>query len=154
MRRPNRYLDTVSVTQWPMQVAFASSDYHHVDQHFGASTRLVVYGVKQDQVQLLRVAEFSAESGHQQEKIACRMAALEDCVTLYCLAIGDSVFRQLLEIGVRAIKVPQDTDIAHLLKQTQQHWSAAERQVTRHRRDPGRFDKLLAGDEWQEEDRP
>lgn len=152
MTSANRYLNTVSTTAWPMQVAFASSDYHHVDQHFGATPRLVVYGVKQEQVQLLRVAEFSVESGHIEEKIACRMAALEDCVTLYCVAIGEAVFRQLLQIGVRAVRVPEDTDIAQLLKQTQQHWSAAERQVTHRRRDPRRFEQLLAEPQWREDD--
>ncbi len=78
----NRQFDMVHADEWSMKVAFASSDYRHVDQHFGATPRLVVYGVKADRVTLLRVVEFPVASGHQTEKIAERIHALEDCVTL------------------------------------------------------------------------
>lgn len=93
----NRQFDMVHSDEWSMKVAFASSDYRHVDQHFGATPRLVVYGVKADRVTLIRVVDFSVENGHQTEKIARRIHALEDCVTLFCVAIGDAVFRQLLQ---------------------------------------------------------
>ena len=53
----NRQFDMVHADEWSMKVAFASSDYRHVDQHFGATPRLVVYGVKADRVTLLRVVE-------------------------------------------------------------------------------------------------
>ena len=38
----NRQFDMVHSDEWSMKVAFASSDYRHVDQHFGATPRLVV----------------------------------------------------------------------------------------------------------------
>lgn len=66
----NRQFDMVHSDEWSMKVAFASSDYRHVDQHFGATPRLVVYGVKADRVTLIRVVDFSVENGHQTEKIA------------------------------------------------------------------------------------
>ena len=47
----NRQFDMVHSDEWSMKVAFASSDYRHVDQHFGATPRLVVYGVKASRVQ-------------------------------------------------------------------------------------------------------
>jgi nitrogen fixation protein NifX len=55
----NRQFDMVHSDEWSMKVAFASSDYRHVDQHFGATPRLVVYGVKADRVTLIRVVDFS-----------------------------------------------------------------------------------------------
>jgi hypothetical protein len=55
----NRQFDMVHADEWSMKVAFASSDYRHVDQHFGATPRLVVYGVKADRVTLIRVVDFS-----------------------------------------------------------------------------------------------
>lgn len=152
MQHVNRYLSTISSAVWSMKVAFASSDYRHVDQHFGATPRLVVYGVKQNEVTLLRVVDFNVQHGHQAEKLTCRIDALQDCVTLYCVAIGDAVFRQLLQIGVRAVRVPEDTSIAGLLQQIQQCWYDAEPRMTRRQRDPGRFRQLLAEDEWHEED--
>ncbi len=118
----NRQFDMVHADEWSMKVAFASSDYRHVDQHFGATPRLVVYGVKADRVTLLRVVEFPVASGHQTEKIAERIHALEDCVTLFCVAIGEAVFRQLLQVGVRAERVPDQTTILGLLQEIQLSW--------------------------------
>lgn len=152
MQPVSRHLSTISSAVWSMQVAFASSDYHHVDQHFGATPRLVVYGVKQDQVRLLKVVDFNVQHGHQEEKLASRINALEECVTLYCVAIGDAVFRQLLQVGVRAVRVPPETSIAQLLQQIQQCWADSEQSSLRRQRDPNRFVHLLAETEWQDED--
>ncbi|WP_042861241.1 NifB/NifX family molybdenum-iron cluster-binding protein [Dickeya sp. NCPPB 3274] len=152
MQHVNRHLSAISAGVWSMKVAFASSDYHHVDQHFGATPRLVIYGVKEDQVTLLKVVDFNVRYGHQEDKLTCRIDALEDCVTLYCVAIGDAVFRQLLQVGVRAVRVPADTPIAQLLQQIQQCWHDGEPRVARRQRDPNRFERLIAEQEWSEED--
>ncbi|ACS84310.1 MULTISPECIES: NifB/NifX family molybdenum-iron cluster-binding protein [Musicola] len=152
MPHVNRHLSTISSAVWSMKVAFASSDYHHVDQHFGATPRLVIYGVKQHEVTLLHVVDFNVQYGHQEDKLACRIDALEDCVTLYCVAIGDTVFRQLLQVGVRAVRVPVDTPIALLLQQIQQFWADTEQRVVRRQRDPDRFARLIAEREWSEGD--
>lgn len=152
MQPVSRHLSTISSAVWSMQVAFASSDYHHVDQHFGATPRLVVYGVKQDQVRLLKVVDFNVQHGHQEEKLASRISALEECVTLYCVAIGDAVFRQLLQVGVRAVRVPPETSIAQLLQQIQLCWADSEQSTRRRQRDPDRFVHLLTETEWQDED--
>ena len=135
-----------------MKVAFASSDYHHVDQHFGATPRLVVYGVKEDDVTLLRVVDFTVLAGHQTEKITSRISALEDCVTLYCVAIGETVFRQLLQIGVRAVRVPEDTPIIGLLQEIQHYWYDKEQRKSTRLRDPNRFSQLLLESQWQDDD--
>lgn len=90
--------------------------------------------------------------GHQADKLTCRIDALEDCVTLYCVAIGDAVFRQLLQVGVRAVRVPADTPIAQLLQQIQQCWHDDEQRVARRQRDPDRFERLIAEQQWSEED--
>ncbi|KAA8996870.1 nitrogen fixation protein NifX [Affinibrenneria salicis] len=153
MQHVSRRLSAISSAQWSMKVAFASSDCHHVDQHFGAASRLLIYGVKQNQVMLLKVIDFNVLHGHQADKLACRIAALEDCVTLFCVAIGDTVFRQLLQVGVRAVRVQAATPIARLLQQIQQHWTASEQLVPRRRhRDPRRFERLMAEEQWREED--
>ncbi|QOV66109.1 NifB/NifX family molybdenum-iron cluster-binding protein [Kosakonia pseudosacchari] len=150
MPHVNRQFSTICQGEWSMKVAFASSDYHHVDQHFGATPKLVIYGVKQHEVTLLRVVDFSVLAGHQQEKLDCRIHALEDCVTLYCVAIGEAVFRQLLQIGVRAVRVPQETTIAGLLQEIQHYWYDKEQRKTA--RNPQRFARMLQEQTWQEED--
>lgn len=151
MQHVNRQFSTICASEWSMKVAFASSDYHHVDQHFGATPRLVVYGVKEDDVTLLRVVDFTVQAGHQAEKLTSRISALEDCVTLYCVAIGEAVFRQLLQVGVRAVRVPEDTPIVGLLQEIQQYWYDKEQRKNSQKRDPDRFSQLLLETEWQDE---
>ncbi|WP_041526251.1 NifB/NifX family molybdenum-iron cluster-binding protein [Pantoea sp. At-9b] len=150
MYHVNRQFSTVCADEWPMKVAFASSDCLHVDQHFGATPRLVVYGVKEHEVMLLRVADFAVFSGHQEEKISSRINALEDCVTLYCVAIGEMVFRQLLQIGVRAVRVPASTTIGELLQEIHHYWYDKEQR--KKKRDPERFARLLEEKEWDDKD--
>ena len=152
MHYVNRQFSTICSGVWSMKVAFASSDYHHVDQHFGATPRLVIYGVKENDVTLLRVVDFSVFAGHQQEKITSRIAALEDCVTLYCVAIGESVFRQLLQIGVRAVRVPAETTIEGLLQEIQHYWYDKEQRKNTRNRNPQRFAQLLQENDWQEDE--
>ena len=152
MQHVNRQFSTICSGELSMKVAFASSDYHHVDQHFGATPRLVVYGVKEDDVTLLRVVDFTVLAGHQTEKITSRISALEDCVTLYCVAIGETVFRQLLQIGVRAVRVPEDTPIVGLLQEIQHYWYDKEQRKSTRLRDPNRFSQLLLESQWQDDD--
>ena len=144
MQHVNRQFSTICSGEWSMKVAFASSDYHHVDQHFGATPRLVVYGVKEDDVTLLRVVDFTVLAGHQTEKITS--------VTLYCVAIGETVFRQLLQIGVRAVRVPEDTPIIGLLQEIQHYWYDKEQRKSTRLRDPNRFSQLLLESQWQDDD--
>ncbi|XTZ36578.1 NifB/NifX family molybdenum-iron cluster-binding protein [Salmonella enterica] len=152
MHPVNRQFSTICNGEWSMKVAFASSDFHHVDQHFGATPKLVVYGVKERDVTLLRVVEFSVAQGHQQEKISSRIHALEDCVTLYCVAIGETVFRQLLQIGVRAVRVPADTTIVGLLQEIQHYWYDKEQRKNSRARHPERFMQFLQEEEWRTDD--
>ncbi|MEG3131095.1 NifB/NifX family molybdenum-iron cluster-binding protein [Pantoea cypripedii] len=152
MQHVNRQFSTICAEEWPMKVAFASSDCRHVDQHFGATPRLVVYGIKQDDAMLLRVADFSVFTGHQEEKISYRINALEDCVTLYCVAIGERVFSQLLKIGVRAVRVPANTPVSSLLQEIQHYWYDKEQRQQQRQRNPDRFAQLLEEHEWQDKD--
>jgi hypothetical protein len=64
----NRQFEMVHSDDWSMKVAFASSDYRHVDQHFGVTPRLVVYGVRADRVTLIRVVDFSVETAIRRRK--------------------------------------------------------------------------------------
>lgn len=152
MQHLNRQFSAISVSEWTTKIAFASSDYHHVNQHFGVTPRLVVYGVKEDEVRLLRVVEFTLAAEHQSDNLTNRIAMLEDCVTLYCVAIGDAVFRELLQIGVRAVRVPEDTPIVGLLQEIQHYWYDKEQRKSARHRDPNRFSPLLLESQWQDDD--
>lgn len=151
MNSCQRNFTVTSASDWALKVAFASSDLHLVNQHFGSTPRLAIYGVKPDRVTLLQVTDFIVQPGHDLDKLSCRITALEGCLSLYCVAVGDSVFRQLLRVGVRAVSVPVATPIVQLLNELQQNWD--EPTVRRHqvKRDPRRFERLQQESRWEEE---
>lgn len=122
-----------------LRVAFASSDQHQVDQHFGSASRFAIYGFDEEQCELLQIAEFiPAQDGHQQQKIDQRLALLKGCLAVYCVAVGDSVVRQLWAHGIRPVRVEPGTPVTGLLKELQSEWyaegSALRRQHQRQQR--------------------
>lgn len=151
MNNFQRNLTVTTGSDWALRVAFASTDLHLVNQHFGSTPRLAIYGVKPDQVTLLQVTEFIVQPGHDLDKLGCRIAALDGCLSLYCVAVGESVFRQLLRIGVRAISVPATTAIDHLLTEIQRNWDAPIVRRHQEKRDPGRFARFQQECRWEEE---
>ena len=63
-----------------LQVAFATSDLKHVDQHFGSAERFAIYRVEPDRITLSRVAEFGAlEKDGNENKLLEKFMLLEGC---------------------------------------------------------------------------
>ncbi|GEM_PF-442190 len=137
-----------------LKVAFASADHKRVDQHFGSCEALLVYGVEPERAELLQVTEFRIEQGHSLAKLESRMEVIHDCFAVFCVAVGESVFRQLLAAGIRAIRVEAGTPISQLIRQLQLQWPAASRQAAPERksrnRDPDRI-QALEHSSWDEE---
>ncbi|MEC5320314.1 NifB/NifX family molybdenum-iron cluster-binding protein [Brenneria populi subsp. brevivirga] len=152
MRHLTRLLAIPSADSWIIRIAFASVDLRVVDQHFGSSPRLAIYGVRRDEVQLLEVADFSVCPGHSEDKLISRICAVEGCFTLYCTAIGDTAFRQLLGIGVRAVNVASNTPIAMLLADAQALCDDGRVKKSLRKRDAGRFDAMMQESRWFEEE--
>jgi nitrogen fixation protein NifX len=114
---------TTESASTPIRVAFASSDQHQVDQHFGSASRFAIYGLDEGQCELLQIAEFIPDQdGHQQMKIDQRLALLQGCIAVYCVAVGDSVVRQLWAHGIRPVKVDMGSDVTQLIKEFQSQW--------------------------------
>ncbi len=105
-----------------LKVAFASADMKTVDQHFGSCQSLLVYGVQQDGYELLQAAEFQVVDGHVAAKLTSRIEVIQDCFAVYCNAVGEAVFRQLMAAGIRAIRVEPGTSISSLIQSLQEQW--------------------------------
>lgn len=102
-----------------VNVAFATSDRQHVDQHFGSASGFVIYAVTLEQARLVSVAEFddTAQDGHNESKLAAKLNVLQGCVAVYCLAVGGSAIRQLLSIGVQPIRIETPCAIERILRE-------------------------------------
>ena len=104
-----------------VRVAFASADRKHVDQHFGAAEGFVIYRVGPLRYELDAAAQFGRlDMDGNEDKLAAKIAALTDCVAVYCQAVGASAIGQLKTHGIQPIKVAPDTLISGLLKELQQ----------------------------------
>lgn len=103
-----------------IKAAFATSDRHKVDQHFGAASALLIYEVSPDRASVLDLAQFGAldQDGHE-SKLAAKLDLLQGCAVVYCQAIGGSAIQQLLAIGVHPVRVDANVPIALLLAELQ-----------------------------------
>lgn len=100
-----------------LKVAFASADRIHVTEHFGTARCLVIYGIDDHRAHCLALAEFPEElpEGHNEGRLAARIAAIEGCAAVYCLAVGGSAVRQLLARGIQPIRLAEPEPIERVL---------------------------------------
>jgi len=125
LRRHLRILNGGIEEQRPMttpviKVAFATSDRHQVDEHFGAASAMLIYAVTPDQATVIEFAQFGEldQDGHE-SKLAAKLALLQGCAVVYCQAVGGSAIQQLLALGVQPIRVEAHTTIASLITELQ-----------------------------------
>jgi len=140
-----------------LRVAFATDDRERVNQHFGATTGFVIYMLDGERAKLVEVAEFAeVDDGGMdgnENKLAAKIAALQGCAAVYCLAVGGSAVRQLLACGIQPVRLDDAAPIEALLGQLRQAvrdggvpWidKALKRDA-----DAGRFERM-ADEGWQE----
>jgi nitrogen fixation protein NifX len=101
-----------------LKVAFATTDRLHVNQHFGSSEGFAIYSVSPEQTLLTEVAQF--EERHQdgqEDKLTAKLALLEGCAAVYCVAVGGSAIRQLLAQGIQPVRVIEGAMIGPVLQE-------------------------------------
>lgn len=131
-----------------LQVAFATSDLKHVDQHFGSAERFAIYRVEAERVTLSQVAEFGTlEKDGNENKLLEKFVLLDGCAAVYSQAIGPSAVRQLMGLGIQPMRVPEGSAIGALLTALQHELAAGapgwiSRALERQRRDRRRFDAM------------
>lgn len=155
-----------------IKIAFASDDLKHVNQHFGSAQRFAIYSVDAAATVLLEVAEFGASRAKKEpltpppgggcptgpaageNKLLEKFVVLDGCAAVYCQAVGGAAIRQLMQLGVQAIKVPEGSAIGPLLHALQVElqrgptgWLA--RAAGRNRKSEDRFD-LMEEEGWSE----
>lgn len=103
-----------------IKAAFATSNRHHVNQHFGAASGLLIYAVTPEQATLLEFAQFGEfDQDRHEDKLAAKLALLRGCAVVYCEAVGGSAIQQLLTAGVQPLRVESGTSISFLLTELQ-----------------------------------
>jgi len=104
-----------------MKVAFATEDGKHVDAHFGWAKSIAIYDVLPEDSRFIESIEFGgrlSEDGNE-DKLAPKLAAIEDCAILYVAAIGGSAAARVVSKGIHPIKVAETQEIESILLQLQ-----------------------------------
>lgn len=153
MQRQLRLLDTKGDDRvseaMSLKVAFATDDLKQVNQHFGSAERFAIYRIDADSSALLEVVEFGKlDQDGNESKLVDKFAVLQECIAVYCLAVGPSAVRQLMALGIQPLKLqygsPINTIIHDLQKQLSEGPSGwlARAISSREEKSANRFDEM------------
>ena len=136
--------DDSDFAQPVIRIAFASTDRVHVDLHFGAAERLVIYDVSPGNADLVGVAQFlraemkgeNKEKGEgdvpeaspeiqpdlvietqPEDKVIGKLEFVDECAAVYAVSIGSSSIKRLMALGVQPIIVDKGHEIVDLLNE-------------------------------------
>jgi nitrogen fixation protein NifX len=128
-----------------LHIAFASTDVEHVNTHFGAAERFVVYDVSPGHAELVKVGDFQAavmKGEHKErklpagtrivlgeemapkpgeldrppeDKVIAKLEFLKDCAAVYAASIGTSSIKRLMSAGIQPIICDNNQQIRDLL---------------------------------------
>ena len=104
-----------------MKVAFATQDQQRVDAHFGWAKHLAVYEVSPQGYEFVHDFGFGedlAEDGNE-DKLAPKLAAINDCAIVYVAAIGGSAAARVVASKIHPVKVTQPEPILDILDKLQ-----------------------------------
>ncbi len=115
-----RRLETV-VEQgtFDLRIAVATQSREKVDQHFGQTEALLIYGINDNACQLIRAIEFPVQKAAlSHASLPLKIAELSDCNAVVCNAIGNAVVLKLMNKQIMPIVVDQQP-IRHVLEDLQ-----------------------------------
>jgi nitrogen fixation protein NifX len=104
-----------------MKIAFATQDLKRVDAHFGWAKNIAIYEVTPDSHHFVEAIQFDGdlqEDGNE-DKLAPKLEAIEDCAILYVAAIGGSGAARVVAKQIHPIKVSEPEDIGEILVKLQ-----------------------------------
>ncbi|MCX7593332.1 MAG: nitrogen fixation protein NifX [Fischerella sp.] len=107
-----------------MKIAFTTSDQVHINAHFGWAKMIDVYEVSSEGYQFVETLNFDGDlkQDGNEDKVAPKLDALNDCTIVYVSAIGGTAAAKLIKKGVTPVKARSDqekiTDVLNKLVQT------------------------------------
>ena len=105
-----------------MKIAFCTQDKQLVDAHFGWDRNIIVYDVTPTGYSFVENLEFGGklEEDGDEDKLAPKLEAIQDCAILYVAAIGGSAAARVVAAKIHPIKVPQPEPILDILEKLQE----------------------------------
>jgi nitrogen fixation protein NifX len=103
-----------------MKVAFASSDNHHIDQHFGWAEKFAIWEVRMNEARLAGLVQLQPSGDDAEDKIEARIKALSDCAIVYVTQIGGPAAARMVTHKIHPIKSKGDETIPEVVAKLQQ----------------------------------
>jgi len=109
-----------------LRIAFATTDKHRVDAHFGSAPAIMIYEVGTQAYRFLEAIEFdvvSEENGEHgsesEDRIGAKVAAISGCAMLFVHAIGGGAAARVVNGRVYPIKVAVPEAITSIIERVQ-----------------------------------
>lgn len=109
-----------------LKIAFATTDMHRVDAHFGSAPVLMIYEIGLEKHRLLEAIAFDElcdeDGGHADEnedRIEAKVQALTGTVMLFVCAIGGGAAARVVNNRIYPIKLPAPESIASVIARVQ-----------------------------------
>ncbi len=94
-----------------MNIAFASKDGEHIDQHFGWAKRFYLYDVDKDSHRLIEEIGSSQEIEAEHEKLTYKIGCIEAADIMYCSQIGPKASKMVQSAGIYPVRAAEDEKI-------------------------------------------
>lgn len=102
-----------------MNVAFASKDGEHVDQHFGWAKSFYLYHIDKETSSLITEIESSQEIEAENAKLAYKIACIEAADIMYCSQIGPKASKMVQSAGIYPVRAAEDEKISDAISKLQ-----------------------------------
>jgi nitrogen fixation protein NifX len=99
-----------------MRVAFASSNNHHIDQHFGWAEKFAIWDVQMDEARFVGLVQVQSTGDDAEDKIEARLGALSDCAIVYVTQIGGPAAARLVANKIHPIKSKGEETIPEVVE--------------------------------------
>lgn len=103
-----------------MKVAFASSDNHHIDQHFGWAEKFAIWDIQMEQARFAGMVQLEPDGDDAEDKIKTRVGALSDCSIVYVTQIGGPAAAKLVAHKIHPLKSKGEETIPEVVEKLQQ----------------------------------
>ena len=103
-----------------MNVAFASTDKIHIDEHFGRAEEFIIWKIDRETASFTGIVRVSTAGDDEADRIESRCAGLADCALVYVAEIGGPAAARLVAKKIHPIKSKTCAPISDTVKQLQE----------------------------------
>ncbi len=103
-----------------MNVAFASTDKVHIDEHFGRAEEFIIWKVGPETASFNGIVQVSTAGADEADRIEARCAGLADCALVYVAEIGGPAAARLVAKKIHPIKSKNCAAISATVEQLQE----------------------------------